>query len=66
MVEASATASEGGWLNNIIPALHGGINFNNAVGGQVTSGLNFLMGGGLGGGATLSYGGNLIDPSNLG
>ncbi|KAJ2690503.1 hypothetical protein H4R19_006427 [Coemansia spiralis] len=65
IVEGSATLSEGGWLNNIIPAFQAGAHFNNLVGVHPSSPLGLQAGGAIGAGATLGYGGNFIDPSNL-
>ncbi|KAJ2782022.1 hypothetical protein H4R18_002527 [Coemansia javaensis] len=65
LMQGSATASEGGWLNGIIPTFAVGAQFNNLFGLQTSSGLAANIDGAGGAGATLGYGGNFINHSTV-
>ncbi|KAJ1666071.1 hypothetical protein IW140_003661 [Coemansia sp. RSA 1813] len=65
LAQASATASEGGWLSGAIPTIHAGIIGNGDLIYQFTSGIN--LGAGANGGASLGvgYGGIFLPSSSL-
>ncbi|KAJ2707820.1 hypothetical protein FB645_000382 [Coemansia sp. IMI 203386] len=65
LVQASATASEGGWLNGAIPTLQVGAVLNGNLGYKSSSGNTVVAGANGGGWGTLGYGGIFLPSSNL-
>ncbi|KAJ1781342.1 hypothetical protein LPJ59_007068, partial [Coemansia sp. RSA 2399] len=63
LAQLSATASQGGWLNGLVPTMQAGVIGNGDLVYQSSSGMN--LGGNLGGGASVinEYGG-IIFPSS--
>ncbi|KAJ2376922.1 hypothetical protein IW150_001686 [Coemansia sp. RSA 2607] len=66
LLQASATASEGGWLNGLVPTLQGGVNLNGNVGYKSSSGRTAVAGANGGAFGTLGYGGIFLPSSTLG
>ncbi|KAJ1648213.1 hypothetical protein LPJ64_000474 [Coemansia asiatica] len=65
IIQASATASEGGWLNGAIPTLQAGAVVNGNFGYKSSSGNTIVAGANGGGWGTLGYGGIFIPSSTL-